>query len=403
MYDVIVVGARCAGAATARLLAEAGHRVLMVDRAKFPRDTLSTLYIQQPGVAHLRRWGLLDEVAASGCPALDRASYQIGDIRLASATGTAYAPRRIVLDAILIRAAVAAGVEFREGCSVDDLLFDGDRVTGIRCRTGRGTPVEERARLVVGADGMRSAVAEAVGAPMLVEDSPKTCVYYSFYAGASDHFELYEATGQWIGAVPTHDGATLVQAYFPQAEYARVRTDAMSAYLGNVRTAAPDLLERMLAGGQVDRLYGTGDQRNFFRQAAGPGWVLVGDAGHHRDSITARGITHAFTQAQLLADCLGSDLADEVKTAHALGEFARLRYDALIDDYHDTLAVAKLSSPPHRVEMLREIAADTPRAERFFAAMAGTDGGAATANSEESLAAMIAWMKRKRRTAAPLG
>jgi 2-polyprenyl-6-methoxyphenol hydroxylase-like FAD-dependent oxidoreductase len=404
VYDVIVVGARCAGASTAMLLARSGQRVLMIDRARFPRDTLSTLYIQQAGVAHLARWGLLDEVRESGCPPLDRISYRIGDVRLAGRprpvpdAGVAFAPRRAVLDAILARAAVRAGVEFRDGCSVEGLIREGDRVVGVHCRTGRGTVDAVRAALVVGADGMRSSVAAAVDAPMLVEDSPKTCVYYSFFAGAADHFELYEATGQWIGAVPTNDGATLVQAYFPQSAYPQVRQDAAAAFERNVRGAAPELYERMLAGGQVERLFGTGDQRNFFRTAAGPGWVLVGDAGHHRDSITARGITHAFRQAQLLTDLLrdagGGDLADSAGTDAALAMFGKRRDEALIDDYHDTLSVAKLAVPRYRVELLREVAADPTRTEQFFSAMCGS--GAATGNGS-SVAATIRWLKESRR------
>ncbi len=336
MHDVIVVGARCAGATTALLLARAGHRVLLLDRAQFPRDTLCTLYIEPRGVALLRDWGLLADVIASGAPVLDH----IGDVPMPS---PAYAPRRFLLDQILVRAAVAAGVEFRDGCSVTGLEFQGNRVVGVRHRRC-GTEVVERARLVVGADGMRSGVAAAVRSPLLVNDRPKTCVYYGFFAGAADRVELYAKPGRWVTAVPTNDGITLVQAYFPQSAYARVRTNAPAAFEANVRAAAPDLWDRMRAGGQVDRLCGTGDQRNFFRTATGPGWVLVGDAGHHLDAITARGITHAFQQSRLLADVLPADLADENRVRTALDVFATRRDEELTADYQNTLAVAGLSS-----------------------------------------------------------
>jgi 2-polyprenyl-6-methoxyphenol hydroxylase-like FAD-dependent oxidoreductase len=400
MYDAIVVGARCAGATTAMLLARAGHRVLLMDRARFPRDSLSTLYINTRGVSRLMRWGLLDRIVAAGTPALDRVSYRIGAPGAGAVTldgppgptgdaTAAYAPRRFVLDDILVRAAVAAGAELWEGCSVTGLEFADGRVVGVRTKAG-----VTMARLVIGADGMRSTVADAVQAPTIVEDSPKTCVYYSFFADTTDHFELYEAPSQWIGAVPTNDGATLVQAYFPQSEFQRIRHDAASAFAQNVRTAAPGLYERMLAGGQVDRLYGTGDQRNFFRTAAGPGWVLVGDAGHHRDSITARGITHAFLQAELLTDLLPADLADEQVVGKALTQFAIRRHDALIDDYHDTLSVGKLSCPPHRVDMLREVAGDPVRTARFFAGMAGT---VRDEPAKPDMASLIRWMRESRR------
>jgi flavin-dependent dehydrogenase len=401
VYDVIVVGARCAGATTALLFARRGYRVLLIDRAVFPRDTLSTLYIQQPGVAKLAGWGLLDRVAASGCPPLDHVTYDVDGVRLAGCSrpvdgiGSAYAPRRDVLDPILAAAAVEAGVEFRAGCAFEDVVWSGDRVVGVRHRSPGGGSVTERATLVVGADGRRSPVAAKVGAATLVEDPPRTCVYYTYWAGVSDHFELYETTGQWVGAVPTNGGATLVQAYFPQSSFDRVRADAMTAYLENVRTVAPDLYDRMLAGGRLDRLYGTGDQQNFFRTAAGPGWALVGDAGHHKDSITARGITHAFLQAQLLTDLIGDGLADEPRRARALAEFGRQRDDALIDEYRDTLAVAKLSTPPYRVSMLRDIAADPARTERFLSRMSGALRPG-EARDELSLADAIRWMKARR-------
>ena len=402
MYGAVVVGARCAGAATAMLLARAGCRVLLVDRVAFPRDTLSTLYIQQRGVAYLNRWGVLDQVAAV-CPALDRVSYQIGDVRLEGCSQpvdgmtAAYAPRRYSLDAILVQAAVAAGVEFRDACCVEDLLYEGDRIAGVRLRCRSGGTVDERARLVIGADGMRSTVAERVGAADLLRDSPKTCVYYAFWAGAADHFELYEAPGRWVGAVPTNDGLTLVQAYFRQDEFPRVRADAMAAYRENVRSTAPDLYDRMLAGGQVGKLYGTGDQRNFFRAAAGPGWALVGDAGHHRDSITARGITHAFIQAQMLADMTAAVLDDGPLLAAALARYAGERYDALIDDYHHTLSTARLAVPEHRVRMLREVAAEPARVEDFFSAMGGAPRPGSAADGAQSLRQAIAWMRDARR------
>ena len=370
-YDVIVVGARCAGATTAMLLARAGYTVLLLDRARFPRDTLSTLYIHQPGVALLARWGLLDQVLATGCPAVDSAVYQVADVRLEGCSWpvdgirAAYAPRRHLLDRILVDGAVTAGAEFRDGCGVEDLIRDGERVTGVRCRAGSA-----RARLVVGADGMRSTVAARAGARTLTERAPMTCVYYSFWAGVPTRFEAYGAAGGWAGSVPTNDGLTLVAAYFPQARFGAIRPDAARAYRDGIRAVAPDLAGRLDAGTQVERLYGTGEQRNFFRQAAGPGWALVGDAGHHKDSITARGITDAFRQAVLLADCLGDGVRDEDRLGTGLRRYATARNGAMLDGYRDTLAAAELR-PERRLASLRAIAADPALVERFFARLAG--------------------------------
>ncbi|MER5461027.1 NAD(P)/FAD-dependent oxidoreductase [Streptomyces sp. NPDC002668] len=375
MYDVIVVGARCAGAPTAMLFARAGYRVLMVDKARYPRDTMSTLYIHQPGVALLQRWGILDAVTATGCPPMEKARHQVADVRLEGCSwpvdgiSAAYAPRRYLLDRILADAAVAAGAEFREQCTVDDLLFEGDRVVGVSIRTAAGRS-EERARLVVGADGMRSKVAALAGAPVVSEDPLMTCVYYSFWSGLPTGFEVYQSTGRWAGFVPTNDGLTLVGTYFPQSEFDTVRADVRRAFLGNVAAAAPGLGERLAAATQEDRLYGTGDQRNFFRQASGPGWALVGDAGHHKDSITGKGITDAFRQATALTGCVADGLQDRPRLDAALRRYAIDRDELVMDGYRDTLAVAELR-PNRRLALMRAIADDPVMIERFFSTVSG--------------------------------
>ncbi|MFE6908535.1 NAD(P)/FAD-dependent oxidoreductase [Streptomyces erythrochromogenes] len=373
-YDVIVVGARCAGAPTAMLLARAGYRVLMVERGTFPKDTLSTLYIHQPGVAALARWGLLPAVVATGAPALDHVRYTHGDILLegcswpADGQRAAYAPRRYLLDPILVRGAVDAGVEFRENCSVSDLVFDGDRVVGVRLGS---TGAVERATLVVGADGMRSTVAAKAGAPLVVEDPTSTCAYYSYWSGLRPGFRLYDAPGHWVGTVPTNDGATLVAGYFPQEQFRSVRGDALGALLTNVEKTAPELREEMAGGARLERVYGTGDQRNFFRQAAGPGWALVGDAAHHKDSITARGITDGFHQAQLLADCIGDGLHDPGRLAAALDTYAERRTEALTPEYRATLKTARLNPPAHHLDLLRAVATSSALTDRYFSTLSG--------------------------------
>lgn len=158
-YDVIVTGARCAGSPTAMLLARRGYRVLLVDRVRFPSDTISTHLMHPPGVDALDRWGLLDRLVATGCPPISRYTFDVGPV-LTGSPGTAYGPRRTVLDSLLVQAAAEAGAEVREGFTVEEVVVEGDRVTGIR---GRGGPLE-RARVVVGADGRHSRVAAAVQA-----------------------------------------------------------------------------------------------------------------------------------------------------------------------------------------------------------------------------------------------
>lgn len=372
-YDVIVVGARCAGAPTAMLLARAGYRVLLLDRARFPRDTLSTLYIHQPGVALLARWNVLDAVRATGCPGIDEITFRVADITLTGSSepvdgiGTAFAPRRHLLDQILVDAAVAAGAEFRDGCAVEELLFEDDRVVGIRCA---GMTSGERARLVVGADGMRSTVAELVKAATQ-EDERLSCAYYSYWEGLSPRFTLHAAPGRWVGAVPTNDNLCLVVSYFPQAEFDRVRSDPRAYYLESIHTTAGDLYEQIRQAAQADRLHGTGDQRNFFRQAAGPGWALIGDAGHHKDSINARGITDALHQAQWLVDCVGGHLTDEARLREALRRFAHIRDERLIDDYGITRAAARLEVPRQTLAVFRVVAADPHLTKLYFSSVSG--------------------------------
>ncbi|MFJ8357180.1 FAD-dependent oxidoreductase [Streptomyces sp. NPDC093984] len=380
MYDAIVVGARCAGAPTAMLLARAGYRVLLLDKAPSGTDTLSTHLIHQPGVATLARWGLLDALRASGCPPLDRVVYEVADIRLEGcARGVegqraGFAPRRNVLDALLVEAAAAAGVEVRHHCRVTGLLRDSSgRVVGVEGRSGE-RPFTERAHLVIGADGMRSTVARLAQAPYTVEAPRLTCAYYTYWADVPATLELYERPGSWVAAVATNDAATLVLAYFPQSRFEEVRTDARRAYLEQIRTTAPGLYERLAGKEPLERLRGTGDQQNFFRQAAGPGWVLVGDAGHHKDSITARGISDAFLQADSLARRLEGLLGgDPAGLDAALRDFAKERDEVLTPGYESTLGVAQLTPHEQRLSLLRAVQTDPELTAIYFDMVAGIE------------------------------
>lgn len=375
MFDVIVVGARCGGAPTAMLFARAGYRVLLLDRARLPADTLSTLYIQQSGVLLLDRWGLLDAVKATGCPPLDRVVYELGDIRLegcASAVNgirEAYAPRRYLLDAVLADAAVAAGVTLRDRCSVTGLERQDGRVTGVRYSDG-GTTVTAHAPLVVGADGMRSTVARLVDAPVLHENKRLTCAYYTYWTGLSACFELYEGETGWVSAVPTND-AVLVSAYHPQSRFAETQRQAEPAYRENIDINAPGLAARLRSATRVGKLRGTGDQQNFVRQASGPGWALVGDAGTHKDSLTARGITDAFVQAQLLVDAVGGTLSDPVALDGALAVYAEHRDTALMENWRGTQLVAQAEARDKRRALLRAVGRSPELTQRYFDTVAG--------------------------------
>jgi 2-polyprenyl-6-methoxyphenol hydroxylase-like FAD-dependent oxidoreductase len=358
------------------LFARQGYRVLLLEKARFPRDTLSSHYIHQPGVALLGRWGLLDRLREAGCRPIDHQSYEAPGVRLdgfslpVDGYRTTYAPRRFVLDPILAAGAVASGVEFREGCAVSDLLFEDGRVVGVRYTTPQGTAATQRARLVVGADGMRSTVARTVGAPNVVEHPRMTCTYYSYWAGVPGHFELYERPGRWIGAIPTDDDLKLIMAYFPQSEFAGVRTAVEPAFLDAVRTTAPELYQRMSAGRRVEQFYGTGRQENYFRRAHGPGWVLLGDAVHHKDSITARGITDAFLQAQALTEHIGERLHDDAALDAALQRYENGLTDMFLGYYQGALNVAELKAG-RQTEMLQKLAGHQNLIDRYFSTVSG--------------------------------
>ncbi len=376
MYDVIVIGARCAGSPTAMLFARQGYRVLLLEKAQFPLDTLSSHYIHMQGMGLLNRWGLLDKLRDAGCRPITRQTYEGPGVHIegfslpVDGLTYTYAPRRYVLDPVLAEGAVEAGVEFQQGCAVRDLVWEDDRVAGVRYTTPAGAEVTERARLVVGADGMRSLVARKVGAPNVIEHPRVTCTYYSYWAGVPSDFELYERPGRWIGVIPTNDDLTLLMTYFPQDEYNDVRKGVEPFYLDGFRTTAPELYERMLAGERVEQLYGTGHQENFFRKAYGPGWVLVGDAVNHKDSITARGITEAFVQAQSLTDHIGEGLHDDAALNAALRHYEDDLSDEALNHYQGALNVAELK-PQGRVDLLQKLVGHQEHIDRYFSTLSG--------------------------------
>ena len=370
MYDAIVVGARCAGSPTAMLLARAGRRVLLLERATFPRDTLSTHYIHQSGVARLARWGLLDRLAATGCPPIRRYRFDVGPFALTGVppeidgVDTAYSPRRYVLDQLLADAAVEAGAELREGVTVEELLTDGDRVVGVRGRTPGGRVLRETASIVIGADGRNSVVARAAGAAVYDARPTLTCAYYAYWEGVDlDGVELYPRPGRMIVTSPTHGGRNVVIVLWPQGEFEAVRADVEGAFEAAV-ALAPGLAARLRAGRRVEPFRGTRLLPNHFRTASGPGWALAGDAGHHKDPILALGISDAFRDADLLAEAIE---AGELDTYGA-------RRDALArPGFESTVAFAALQPPsPEQQALFAVLREDQALTDRFFGTFAGT-------------------------------
>jgi flavin-dependent dehydrogenase len=375
MYDAIVVGARAAGSPTAMLLARKGHRVLLVDRATFPSDTVSTHYIHQPGVARLRRWGLLDRLVATGCPPSRSLVFDVGPFAL---TGTplpsdgvaeAYAPRRTVLDAMLLAAAVEAGAEARTGFPVDELVFEDGAVVGIRS----GDTVE-RARVVIGADGRNSFVARAVQAPEYEARPGLACAYYTYWGGVEGgDVELYPREGRMVmGGAQTNDGLRIVIAFWPKDEFHAVRADVEGSFR-DALALAPPLAERLATGERADRFYGIGDLPFYYRKPYGAGWALVGDAGYHKDPITAQGITDAFRDADLLADALDAGFTGTQPLDDALAEYERIRNEETRPLYELTYEFASLAPPgPEQQALFGSLRDDPEQTNRFLSTVVGT-------------------------------
>ena len=354
--------------------------MLLVDRSTFPSDLrLSTHLVWQPGVAALQRWGLLDELVASGCPALTRAVLDLGAFTvtgtLPAADGVreAYAPRRVVLDAILVRAAVAAGVELWEGCTVDDLLVDADAVRGVRGHLRSGTAVSATATVVVGADGMRSPVAARVGAPSYLERPARSGTCFTYWSGLPGRINaLYPRPGRSVVTIPTHDDLTLVAVNWVIDDYRAVRHDIEGHYHRTVAEVAPELADQLRAARREDRWIGAAVPSRF-RRPYGPGWALVGDAGYLKDPCTAQGITDAFHHAELLADALHDGLRGRRPFGDALAEYERRRNAAVMPMYEFTYASSGLEPPTEQeMALFDAMRSDPALVDRFLGVFAGT-------------------------------
>ena len=329
-WDVIVVGARVAGSATAMLLARSGLRVLCVDRSRKGSDTLSTHALMRGGVLQLQKWGLLDRIVAAGTPPVRRTVFHYGDesvavsIKPASGVDALYAPRRTVLDAVLVEEAAHCGVRVEFGSPVVGLCRRPDgRVSGVLLHDRRTRRVHAvHAALVIGADGRDSLVAREVAAGDVFTGQSSGSYLYGYWPGQpSNDFEWFYRPGLAAGVIPTNHHARCVFVGGPP--------DRLSAELNRQSpTAAWDRLAAGFGLGErarsVDRLGPIRVVRSlptgYLRTAQGPGWALVGDAGHWMDPISTHGMTAALRDAELLADSILSGNA-----APETSSFQRIR------------------------------------------------------------------------------
>jgi 2-polyprenyl-6-methoxyphenol hydroxylase-like FAD-dependent oxidoreductase len=369
-YDVIVVGARVAGSATAMLLARAGMRVLVVDRARYPSDTLSTHQVQLPGGALLRRWGILDKLIANGTPAARSVLFDAGaavlhgDYLPHDGIDAVYSPRRTLLDALLIEEARAAGATIEEGFIVADLI-GGDRITGIRGRAKNATIDRTiTANLVIGSDGKHSTVARAVNARSYRARPAASAACYAYFADLPlKGGEVYTRPDRLVGLWPTNDNLTIVYLGVPAARFSAVRDEQ------GFRTAVSevaDLGERLAAATRAEHLRATTDLPGLMRKPYGPGWALAGDAGLVMDPITGQGIGNALRDADALAEAILTGQQRAFRDYHR-------RRDADRRPIYDLTARFASFRPDPAGELLFPALARNPaQANRFLGVLTGT-------------------------------
>jgi flavin-dependent dehydrogenase len=307
-YDVLVVGARCAGSSLATPLARSGLRVCLVDRAHFPSDTPSTHFIQPIGVRVLERLGVLERLLELA-PPVDAIRLRFGELTVEEAGGVRRlgAPgicvRRQTLDAVLLEAAANAGADVRTGTPVVQLVEADGRVIGVS--TARG---EIRARLVVGADGATSTVASLVGAREYDVTQPTRMFLWGYFDGA----RLPAGPAAiWLGKIgatgylgcPTDGGLYMAGVTIDYDKRREVLADRDRCFRERL-SSWPELNDIVRDADLVAPLRAMTKWRGFLRESAGPGWALVGDAGHFKDPTPGQGIADALRQSSRLADVI---------------------------------------------------------------------------------------------------
>lgn len=354
MPDVIIVGARCAGSPLAMLVARLGHSALVVDRATFPSDTVSTHYIAADGVARLQAWGLYERVLATGVEAYAGVSQSMQGMTRPRGENEplGVAPRRTVLDKLLVDAARESGAEVREGVTIDGLIREGEVVVGVHGRAG-GEPFEERARVVVGADGRESFMARQVEAGEYNHAGGTTFGYYAYFKNfAHDGPEMHVGGGAAHFAFPTNDGEVCLAVEKTAPGFKDFREDIEGNFAAQFR-GFPPFAERFAKAERTSKIFGLAPHKSFYRKPYGPGWALVGDAGYYRDPLLGQGINDAFRDAENLANALDAVFTGRESWETALAGYEKARNDATAMMYGLTnLLCQDLDPSPQVMQMM---------------------------------------------------
>jgi 2-polyprenyl-6-methoxyphenol hydroxylase-like FAD-dependent oxidoreductase len=384
------------------LLAREGYRVLLLDKATFPSDTMSTHFVHPPGLAALERWGLLKRLEATGCPPVENYSFDFGPLTISGSPrpidgiARGYCPRRTILDQLLVDAAVEAGVELREGFTVDEIVASDGTVTGIRGHSKGGEAVTERARVVIGADGKHSLVAKTVKPEQYNERPSHLAMYYAYWSGLpSSGFETTIRTENRRGwaAVPTHDDLTVLPFGWPVEEFHENRKDIEGNFVATM-DLAPEFAERVRAAKRESKFVGSAELPGYFRTPFGPGWALVGDAGYHKNPITAMGINDAFRDAELVAGALDDAFAGRRSYEEGMGDYQRTRDREALPVYEFTDDFAQLQPPPPEMQQLLGAMRDNQEAKDAFVSVQAATLPAPEFFAPENVARIMAEAER---------
>ncbi|HET6735421.1 FAD-dependent oxidoreductase [Mycobacterium sp.] len=306
-YDVVIVGARCAGSPLATFLSRAGLQVCLIDQAQFPRETPSTHVIQPVGVSILDRLGVLDSAYAAGGAPITKFTLINDDVRVDGRIDPPEFPtpglcmRRLTLDALLLAAAAESGVHLRTGCRVTDVITDGNRVAGVCTDDG---PI--RGRLTVGADGRNSIIAKSVAAGEYLSTPPGRLPAWAYFRGVSDgegHLRVGRRGKLGFIASPTDSGLYMAGIAVDVADQKAFHSDRERNFSKGF-AGWPELADLLSGARREGPIRVMTNWHGYFRQSAGAGWVLVGDAGHFKDFSPAQGISDAFRQAERLAGAI---------------------------------------------------------------------------------------------------
>lgn len=329
LFDVIVVGAGAAGAATAMLIARTGLRTLLLDRGTLGADRLSTHALMRGGVSQLARWGLLGEIVAAGTPPVTRTTFRYGDenivvsVKASHGVSALYAPRRTVLDPLLVHAAIASGARVQHRTTVTDLITRAGRVVGVEALTADGKLARVGAGLVIGADGIDSTVARATGAGLSRVGEHVTATTYAYWDDlATDGYEWTFRADACSGVIPTNDKRACV---FASASPARIGRGGVAVIDEIVAAGAPEVAERLRAASAPTVARTWPGHHGYIRHSYGPGWALVGAAGYFTDPIGTHGLTDALRDAELLARAVADGYGDGDGLRAALEEYQTTR------------------------------------------------------------------------------